>query len=236
MSAAFSLPGERAGTDAAADASDAADASVHPDALSGAGGARRAALLLHAMGPKDRAWALTRLDANERAMVEPLLRELVELGIPPDLPAAALVPAKSARAAAMADRAGKAPAGRRRADGTAASDIGLEPALVVLAGSPPALAAALLACAAWPWRAAALARLDPAVREAWAQRAQRPLAPALASALREVFERHVHALPAVSASPDHLLARWRAAWSARCSASWSRWTATRMPAGARRTA
>lgn len=162
-------------------------------------GAHRAALLVHGMGAEDRAWVLTRLPLEERAVVELLLRELKELGISSEVPAAALAPAAFQGASNQNSEAGSAPADGLDADRTDAVDP--DRALVILAGSSPALAAAVLGCAAWPWRSGALARLDPAVRDAWNQRAGRPLPPALAMALRERFVGHVQALPAMPAMP-----------------------------------
>jgi hypothetical protein len=43
---------------------------------------RKAALLLHAMRPRDQRWILDQLDANQRMVLQDLLAELKELGIP----------------------------------------------------------------------------------------------------------------------------------------------------------
>ena len=45
---------------------------------------RRAALALHALSPADRAWVLGQLTKPQQQALQPLLAELVELGIPPD--------------------------------------------------------------------------------------------------------------------------------------------------------
>lgn len=47
-------------------------------------GLRRAALALHALGEADREWLLSRLPAQSRETLDPLLVELGELGIAPD--------------------------------------------------------------------------------------------------------------------------------------------------------
>lgn len=46
--------------------------------------ARRAALMVHALGAEDRAWMLAQLPPPQRAALEPLLDELRDLGIPMD--------------------------------------------------------------------------------------------------------------------------------------------------------
>ena len=43
---------------------------------------RRAALLLHGLKPEVRSRVIARLDAQELSSIQPLLRELIELGIP----------------------------------------------------------------------------------------------------------------------------------------------------------
>jgi hypothetical protein len=45
---------------------------------------RQAALTLHAMTDIDREWVLNALDASQRSALEPLLRELREIGMPSD--------------------------------------------------------------------------------------------------------------------------------------------------------
>lgn len=47
-------------------------------------GLRRAALALHALGPVDREWLLSRLPTPSQQTLGELLSELSELGIPPD--------------------------------------------------------------------------------------------------------------------------------------------------------
>ncbi|HEY5760113.1 MAG TPA: hypothetical protein VIU34_30030 [Steroidobacter sp.] len=43
---------------------------------------RRAALLLHGLTPEVRSQVVARLDAQEQSSIQPLLRELIELGMP----------------------------------------------------------------------------------------------------------------------------------------------------------
>jgi hypothetical protein len=122
---------------------------------------RRAALLVHAMAERDRAWLLAQLGPQERAQLEPLLAELRTLGIPADraLLEEAIAGAKPADSrepgTATADAA--APASLRRADpGELAA---------ILRGEPAVLVAKLCRMAEWPWRDAVLRKLGSAARK-----------------------------------------------------------------------
>jgi hypothetical protein len=100
---------------------------------------RRSALALHALHSSDREWMLSRLDARERASIEPLLAELRELGIP----------------AIGLDVA--MPAEEKREDSPAcARDVlhGAKPARMarLLRTEPDPIVVRLLAVEDWPWR------------------------------------------------------------------------------------
>lgn len=72
--------------------------------------ARRAALTVHALGTEDRAWMLAQLQPQQRALIEPLLEELRDLGIHADRRALEQIqvettsPATAATALARLDR------------------------------------------------------------------------------------------------------------------------------------
>lgn len=112
--------------------------------------AREAALLVHSLPPAARRQVLQRLDAAERAQVEPLLAELAELGIP-SLPVERL---DALRVPAMEQNE----LARMRA--VPASQM-----LATLHDAGPATLALLLRVSDWPWRADLLAGLDDQRRE-----------------------------------------------------------------------
>jgi hypothetical protein len=117
--------------------------------------AHRAALNLHALAEPDRHWVLQALTGEQQAALQPLLRELEELGIPRD--------ADLARAFATA-------AAREDNDGAGAlqalDDAGVRRLAALLAGEPPRLAAAVLVHRAWPWRERLMAELPVATAQA----------------------------------------------------------------------
>jgi hypothetical protein len=112
--------------------------------------AREAALLMHSLPPAARNQVLQRLNAAERAQVEPLLAELAGLGIP-RLPAERLdalrLPAASQD---ESERLRPVPASHL---------------LAALRDAGPATLALLLRVADWPWKAKLLAGLDDQRRE-----------------------------------------------------------------------
>jgi hypothetical protein len=157
--------------------------------------AQRAALALHALAADDRAWVLGALPADQQAVIEPLLRELEDLGIPRDaglLDTAVRCEGDRGAAAADALRALDAAQVRRLAG--------------LLAGEPPRLAAALLAASPWPWREQLLQHLPAAVACEVVQHASpmRP-APALQLALLSEISAALETAPA----PRQAVPLWR---------------------------
>ena len=122
--------------------------------LPGPSPVHRAALTLHALSSDDRAWVLEALSSHQRSVLQPLLGELDELGIPrgPDLlRGLAGTGSEAAIPASEALQALDDPAVRRLAS--------------LLAAEPPRLAAALLAGRSWPWREQLLAALPQAMAQ-----------------------------------------------------------------------
>jgi hypothetical protein len=113
---------------------------------------RKAALTLHALPQGDRGWVLDRLEPAHRQSLENLLRELANLGIPPD---ARLLQ----HAVAIADDGGPAP-------GASATLDALSPAQAhaLLRGEPAGLLARVLVMRAWTWREGFLQALDAGER------------------------------------------------------------------------
>lgn len=169
-------------------------------------GARRAALLLHALAPVDRDWMLAQLSAPQRATLEPLLTDLEILGIPPDpelfrevLQAPATAPA--------------APASLAQADPRILAD--------VLKDEPVGLTVQLLACGPWPWAEALRGHLGPALRrqvEACQCQVATPgpiLRELLLAGVAERLSRHPGMpVESLQPGPPTLTPRW----------SWARWT------------
>ena len=124
-------------------------------------GPRQAALTLQAMTAADRRWMLSQLAADQRALMETLLAELAELGIPAD-------PALLEQAL----RDGAAPAGANGAAGEPDDDAEralrlADPARLaqLLQHEPDQLVARLLLAADWPWQAEMLARCEVRQRQ-----------------------------------------------------------------------
>jgi len=161
---------------------------------------RRAALLVHAMRAGDRAWVLAQLEPGERDPLAAMLSELRALGIPAEselLKQAAADAAPEIDAARGTDAARAAQAASREplAPDASAPEAMLrraDPALVarVLRTEPSALAAAVLALGAWPWRETVLAQLGAMKRTEVHELLARDMPPA--ARLRE------HALPAIA--------------------------------------
>ena len=107
--------------------------------------ARRAALLLHGLPPAARRQVLARLDAAEQARLQPLLHELVELGIPASTgtPRAELAQSPAAPLPAV-DRA---------------AVLSAEVVARCLQPCAAVTVARLLQSRAWPWKAAVLDQL-----------------------------------------------------------------------------
>jgi hypothetical protein len=128
--------------------------------------ARQAALLLHGMPVEARERVLSRLAPPEAARLQPLLRELAQLG--------------ASRSAVTTPRSAAASARERAAS--------LSGALVVQAVSEcaPVTVAALLGIADWPWKDELLARC-PELRRAEVKQHLRGGAPALPPAAAEAL-------------------------------------------------
>lgn len=114
--------------------------------------AHRAALALHGLPGDDRAWVLAALPGDQQMLLQSLLQELEELGIP--------------REASLFDGI----AGNRHEQAAAAADplqalqgAGVQRLADLLAAEPPRIAAALLAGGPWPWREQLLCALPTAL-------------------------------------------------------------------------
>ncbi len=170
--------------------------------------AREAALLVHGLPDAARTQVLARLDADERAQVEPMLAELAALGIP--------------RLAHPQLEALRAP----RVEPSAIERIGplpLSRLLAALNDAQSATLALLLRVSDWPWRADFLAGLDARRREGVlslvTSGADAPVAPAVAQALcTRLIERAQRDALARSAGPAPALTG-RPGWK-----RWLRWT------------
>jgi len=145
-------------------------------------GLRRAALALHGLPEHDRHWVLERLGGADRARLAQLLEELRKLGIPPD---------ESLLAEAQ-KRIPETRAPSRIHEASAAQ------MLAILAREPAGLIAAVLRIESWPWEAAFLARLEPALRErvASAMRRDDRTSEKLSEALRSCLESRLASAPA----------------------------------------
>lgn len=163
---------------------------MRPDAATAS--TRRAALVAHAMQPADRHWLLQSLEPDARALLDGLLQELHTLRIP--------------AAAGLLDELTAAAAPRtpvQRLEQLSAAEAA---ALAgILGAEDPVLVAAVLAIRPWPWRADALAALDPSAREVAPARP----APALEQALCEALVHHLDARSSRSCAPVPAGGRWR---------------------------
>ena len=113
---------------------------------------RQVALMLHGLAEADRAWLLGRLGPAQLEVLEPLLAELRELGIPAD-------PALTAQA--LEPMAAQDDSEMRSITQTIAA-CNLPQLQLVLADEPQGLIAAVLTAWNWPWQDAFLAAQEPA--------------------------------------------------------------------------
>lgn len=178
--------------------------------------ARHAALLLHAMPATDRQWLLAQLTAAERTPLLALLEELEALGMPADCAMLAKTIATNAPPLKTDARIGS-PEQMRAAIGRVTP----QRIMQMISAEPPALIAALLAIADWPWHGAVLAQLDPLRRGQVKDVLQRnaKCAPGLAEHLVALLTLRLRDGPRQDAPPQQpegwpaaLCVRWRNLW------------------------
>lgn len=148
---------------------------------------RQAALALHGLGSSDQQWLLEALGADHRAVLQPLLQELSDIGMPAD----------------------------PRMVGDLGGDVQSKPqpvyagAASLLANEPPRLAAAFLCSIEPEERQRVLTELAPAARtEILAQEAALARAPALQAAVLCCMQQRLAARPLrTAASPAGVWSR-----------------------------
>ncbi|HEX7888057.1 MAG TPA: hypothetical protein VF522_01750 [Ramlibacter sp.] len=111
--------------------------------------ARRAALTIHALGEEDRAWMLAQLQPQQRAVLEPLLSELRDLGIQSDRRVLEQIESDSPSPVSATARLARL--GRPQIQHLAR----------LLEQEPPEVTRALLAAGDAAWRNSLLKALDP---------------------------------------------------------------------------
>jgi hypothetical protein len=181
----------------------AASAETNDKADGIAQGARRAALLLHAMAPEDRAWVLEALPAAQRHQLASLLEELEALGIERDPSLIEEVTGAIPNDASRTETPRVNHSGPRNPDGEQSRDVpplairldALGPGEVLALArafqrEPAGVIADLLRLADMPWRQAFLAAFEPArrreIEEALdSRRALGPVAPRMRTALTQ---------------------------------------------------
>jgi len=148
---------------------------------------RQVALMLHGLADADRAWLLGRLPPAQVEVLEPLLVELRELGIPADpaLTAQALEPIAAQDDSEM----------RGIMQTIAASTL---PQLqLALADEPQGVIAAILTAGNWPWQEAFLAAQEPAKVRSIKELMRSPLGgPALHRCLLAALSQRLGGMPA----------------------------------------
>jgi hypothetical protein len=139
--------------------------------------ARQAALLLYGLPPDARGRVLARLSASEVARLQPLLKELTELGVSPSLsrelqqitPSSATPPVQRGTSA------------RERAESLSGADV-----TEALNACAPVTMAALLRISEWPWKQEVLDR-SAELRRVEVQKHMRSDAPSLSPAVAEAL-------------------------------------------------
>lgn len=193
---------------------------VHMDKAAWSAEHRRAALALHAASAHDRAWVLQRLDVPTRTVLEGLIRELYELGIPAT--AGQPTGATAVNAAAPATEPPLPPTARDRVRNARADELH-----AALAHEPPDVVAALLAIETFAWRSECMALFTPQQRVQIDAAAARAPTSACADELLRAVARRLGTTPspapAVTASSP--TPPWRATLS-RWAAPLSRWSAS----------
>jgi hypothetical protein len=157
--------------------------------------ARKAALLLHGLGPQQREAVLARLEAGHLATLRPLLAELAALGIPPSL--------AQARSRTPAGAGAATPARRDvapeplRAERLEPSALGPQRAGRALRGCAVPTVAAVLRDAPTAWREAVLDELPRDRLREVVERLDRapPLPPRVAQALQRRLAEEVADAP-----------------------------------------
>lgn len=169
---------------------------------------RKAALVLHSLGTRDRHWMLQRLPSAHRELLQPLLDELAQLGLPAD-PGLVNQVLGGLRSLAAVE-----PVGRSTLEQASAPDIDL-----LVRGEPDALVGKLLSLFPWRWRDDFIALL-PATRRGAIILAEASSArdagagisaPDLAAALLQELEARLGDLPQAARPARRLLSRWRKA-------------------------
>lgn len=208
---------------------------------------RKAALLLHTLGPDDREWLVSQLAERDRTTLRPLLAELRALGIPVDRRLVDDAVAEARKASEpLASGKGSPPSDAVRRAALAA---GVDPALLarvegadpgrlagLLRAEPPGLVARLLAIHAWPWAREVLDDLGAARAREIDESASRlrggagsdagpPPAPALSGRLVELLiERLAGEAPDATSGGEEpaRAASGPSAWAARALRRWTR--------------
>lgn len=130
-------------------------------------GLRQAAMLVHALAPEDRLWAIEQLPAEVRGQIDTLVAELETMGLPKDrhLIESALQPHKQL---APTEGEASAPAGAMPTKDALVNDWverhGAAALTRLLVREPTGLISRLLALRDWSWRADLLRQLQPVVR------------------------------------------------------------------------
>lgn len=191
-------------------------------------GVRRTALLLHTLQPADRAALLEQFDADEQLVLQTLLQELSELGIPRDkslldetmagLPAALNLSAGAATTTTAASL--RAEVGMEALiawlDRVSAQQIS-----ALLNDESPELIARILACHGWSWSVGVVEQFEPLKRRQIKalSHSLEQLAPRLSLTLLNLLAARLRALPASTAQAmpqqltwiDKLTRSWRGA-------------------------
>ncbi|MDB5750676.1 MAG: hypothetical protein JWP65_1097 [Ramlibacter sp.] len=139
---------------------------------------RRAALMAHALAPPDQAWLLEALSPGRKDVLQGLLAELVELGIPPDVTLLQDLKPRPVFGAAALENLER---GQVRLLAT------------LLQREPPAITARLLAMRTWQWRDALLAAMEDHFVRQLRQHAVGARAPVFEAALCEALSQSIAA-------------------------------------------
>ncbi len=167
---------------------------------------RHAALLLHAMPATDRQWLLAQLTPPERTPLVALLDELDALGMPADCAMLAKAIGTHAAPAKMEARI-ESPEQMR----SALARVAPQRIVQMISAEPPALIAALLAIADWPWHQGVLVQLDPLTRQQVEDvlRQKSTCAPGLAEYIVVLLTQRLHDFP-YQDTPAQQPESWRA--------------------------